>query len=616
MRVVYWSWVLRFGGVTLLCASGCSVLYDLSPDQCERSSECDSFGQGYTCEAGICKAPPGGGSSGKNGGGTAGEGFGGGGAGGTPEPECLENAECEAIHGLDDPHRCEDGRCEPVPAECATHSDCFELHGDVEPVACVEGRCKFLKTDECPVVVPTAKAELQESLLDYDAILLGAYAFVPPTSLVGIQTRNYELVLSDFFAEVNGIGSPRRRAVLIVCDYQVERQANLLRSAGHLIDELKVPAILGGLPAADLQYIFDQKGQSADVFFLAPNYADNTLVNYQDDGLIWHMLSGAEVLGKSYAPLLDLSVTHLQNSGAVPSEEDTRVALVTGTDERFLNDLGTAIRQSIRFNGKTAAANAESDPVAFVPVATTSIYTDPAADQTPAINAILGLKPHLVIAATANEMFRKIIPEVEARWTAEAGAQAPPFYLVSPFLYNTGSDLRTLLGRHPTVRRRMIGINWPSAEDRNLYDDYQTRFNQAYPDVARQSAGYENFYDAVYYLLYGLAAARLPYSGSSIRDGMARLVSGDPVRDSYQVGVKTSEALAALSLPSKRIHLIGAMGPPRWDINSGSREDFGSVWCINSAGTELADVLRYEESTEKLEGSFPSTCFPFPAPPP
>lgn len=611
MRALSWSRAIGLLGAVLWIGAACSVLYDLSPDQCERSSECASFGSGYTCEAGICKAPPGGGSSGKGGASGAGPG-GNGGDGGAIEPECRDHAECEELHGADDPHTCQDGKCVPLPSECEKHQDCFDLHGDLEPIACVEGRCQLLKSNQCPVVIPTVRSALNESLQSYEAIVLGAYAFVPATSLVGIQTRNYELVVNDFFREINGIGSPRRRAVVVVCNYQVEHQTDLLASAGHLIDDLKVPAILGGLPAADLQYVFDEKGQSGDVFFLAPNYADDTLVNYEDDGLIWHMLSGAEMLGRSYPPLLDLSVTHLLNNGALADGEDLRVALVTATDERFLNDLGTSIFQNIRFNGKTAAQNAAGDPPAFVPVATTSIYTDDQADQTQTINAILELKPHVVIAATANEMFRTIIPEVERRWPEAADSQARPFYLLSPFLYNTGSDLRTLLG-NSTVRRRMVGINWPSAEDRTLYDTYQSRFNQAYPDVAGQSEGRENFYDAAYYLLYALAAARDRTSGGSIRDAMGRLVSGDPVRDSYSIGVGVSATLATLSPPAKRIHLIGAMGPPKWDVNSGSREDFGSVFCVGADGRERVDVLRYDEETEELVGAFPSTCFPFPA---
>src|SRR5688572_18643702 len=60
---------LRLGVISpiLVLASSCSLVYDLSPDQCGKNDDCAHFGTGYTCDEGICvdhSPPPTGGTSG------------------------------------------------------------------------------------------------------------------------------------------------------------------------------------------------------------------------------------------------------------------------------------------------------------------------------------------------------------------------------------------------------------------------------------------------------------------------------------------------------------------------------------------------------------------------
>src|SRR3954463_9801523 len=38
----------------LVLGSGCSLVYDLSPDQCGTNSDCDHFGPHLTCDSGVC----------------------------------------------------------------------------------------------------------------------------------------------------------------------------------------------------------------------------------------------------------------------------------------------------------------------------------------------------------------------------------------------------------------------------------------------------------------------------------------------------------------------------------------------------------------------------------
>jgi hypothetical protein len=611
------------------------VLYDLSPDQCERSADCASFGVGYSCEAGLCKAPAqsqggsggaiantgGKGSSGGASGGSvsseggAGSSAGGaGGEGGSPEPECSDTAACDAIYGVEDPHTCEEGVCRPVPAECATHAECFTKYGETQPLACVKGRCAPLLTDECPVVLPrlTGADDIYSLLKRSNAVITGAFTFVSPSSLDGITVRNYDMVLKDFFTKSNGIvlGGQRRDVAMVVC-YSNQTDNEALMTAGrHLAYDLDVPAILAALPADDTQRLFEtfRSERGKNVFFLMPNYTDETLINLEDDSLIWHMLSGADALAVSHRPLLEMVETHLRNAKVVAPSEDMRVSLITATDERFSNDLGTAIRTRIRFNGdKTAAQNS---PASFSEEGTTSYTSDVnhSFDHAPEVDRILAFAPHVIISANGEEMLDKILPLVESKWASTVGTQPKPFYVFSPFQYN--SSYLSQLDGFPSVRSRMAGLNWPAAADRTLYQAYVDRYQLLF---GRRDEGYENFYDAAYYLVYAIAGGRSP-EATAIAAGFKRLLAGT----AYEVGqADMISILNALAKPTGDVRLVGTMGPPNWDVITGGRTDAGSVWCVDGTAAQRSDVLRYEMPSGSaggvLSGTFP--CFPFPKPP-
>lgn len=622
----------------LLLGSSCSVLYDLSPDQCELNSECASFGSSYVCQAGLCKSTEqgsggsgaggsgnrggtstSGGRSTTGGGGSSGSdgGVGGnGGSGGAPPPECTETAECDAIYGVDDPHSCVAGECVPIPPECSTHAECLKKNDDSEPFACVRGRCVPLTTDECPVVLPRLKGsdDIYSLLKSSNAVIMGAFSFIDPAALDGITVRNYDLVLRDFFTEANGVvlDGQRRNVVLVVCSSNGVDASQLLSAGRHLAYDLDVNAILSALPADDTQRLFEtfrsERGKS--VFFLMPNYTDETLINLEDDNLIWHMLSGAESLGAAYTPLLTRTETHLRNAGTLGASEDMRVALITATDERFLDDLGRSIRSNIRYNGnKSATENGEAN---FTSQGTTSYTTDISHtyDHAPMVSRVLDLAPHVVIGATGEEMADKIIPLVESKWAAEVGTQPKPFYLVSPILYN--SSFLSRFDATPTVRSRLAGVNWAAAEDRTVYNDYMDRYQLTF---GVRDEGYENWYDAAYYLVYALAGGRTQQA-TAISAGFQRLQAGMV----YNVGqVDMAAALTQLGKAQGGVRLVGANGPPNWNPSTGGRNDAGSVWCLNASGILKSDVLRYQppppsggEAT--LTGTFP--CFQFPKSPP
>jgi hypothetical protein len=153
------------------------------------------------------------------------------------------------------------------------------------------------------------------------------------------------------------------------------------------------------------------------------------------------------------------------------------------------------------------------------------------------------------------------------------------------------------------VRTRFAGVNGASALDQTLYNTYQIAFDTAYPEVAGQR-GYENFYDAAYYLIYSAAAAGSVQSlgGDDLARGMGRLLTGP----SWGVGyADIPYALSALQ--TGKITLNGTDGPPSFDPGTGAKLGPGSVWCVDSSLKQRADVLRYDPTSQALTGTFP--CF-------
>jgi hypothetical protein len=159
----------------------------------------------------------------------------------------------------------------------------------------------------------------------------------------------------------------------------------------------------------------------------------------------------------------------------------------------------------------------------------------------------------------------------------------------------------------PSLRTRVLGVNHASAKDPTLQAAYLQRFKKAFPDAA-DYIGYENFYDAMYYLLYAFVGAGnvATYGGADVARGFKRLLSG--LRVDVEP-LQIANGTAALQNPNATIELHGVMGPPNFDPGSGARHSEGSVWCVNANMQYADDVLRLDEAKTALEGDFP--CYAF-----
>lgn len=543
------------GAAAAIAASGwmvasCSLIYDLSSEQCSTDLDCTSKGGVFAdmvCRQNLCEVP-------------------------VIDEGCTSNVEC-----IDEPG----------------------FGGALR--ACIAGDCVPVTSADCPVLLPYDQMGI-DNLRSSNPLILGGYANVT-NEQSGDQLRNYNLALTELEQELGGLAGPngtRRSVVMVVCNgYEVERES-LDESLQHLI-RLRVPGVVSALYGNDLQYVFENGGQQADMFFVSPLDADPVLTALPDGGLVWHLLPSTEYLARAYAPLLDRTLSYLDVTGG-----PVKVAAVVASDSRLLSDIMDTVRSptlGIKFNaGKTVAENTADDNYLAVAIS----ETDAEATYAQQIQAILDFKPHVILAAAADNFLEKMVPLIEQGWPVGAGEPPPPFYLLSPLHYRSGA-LDLVLADLPAVRSRLVGVNVSAAQDPTLYQEYRARWDLAYFDERGNGEGTENFYDAPYYLIYSaMAAGSGLQSGTDLAAGMLRLLSGPE----YDIGpLDLIEVETALSAARSTITLNATMGPPDFDRPTGTRASVGTAWCMESPGVTRSDVLRYDAMSGLMEGSMES-CIP------
>jgi hypothetical protein len=504
----------------------------------------------------------------------------------------LVAAGCSQVVGADD------YQVPPDQPECTEQADCNTFHSD-GPYACVAGACKPLLDDQpldgspggqCRVVL--GKNNLASTQQPF---VFGAFAAVSPGLGLDVASQDFELAVDEFTA--NGgmiVGGETRLPVGVVCNAFQQSAESLDRSLDHLVNGLQVNAVISSIPlASELKRAFEHvhRDQGRDVFFLSPFQSDPILSELDDDGLVWQMLGQSRDVAALYPPLLRRVEEHLK--AADYSRSSIRLALLDDEAQPYL-DMASLIDRELVVNGKSAGENGAEYYRRFH-------LSGDEREQTVLLD-LVAFEPDVVIAMVG--MHSGTFEVLERYWSA---LEPPlrPFYLPSPVFAD--DFLQVSPDRLPSLRTRVAGVNAAGAPDPTLYDAYVRRFESHYPGV-QPSGGHENFYDAAYFLLYAASAARdgVTPSGPAIAAGMQRLLSGT----SFEVGGEDIASGQAYLQSNPSLSLQGTLGPPDFDVSTGSRLADGSVWCIAEVDGEFTyhyDVLRLDRSSGELYGDF--DCF-------
>jgi hypothetical protein len=580
LRASFWLALAGLG-----TAPACSVLYDLSADQCSIDADCRKLSQAFPiCDAGVCVADSAtaGGSAGtstEGGSPTIPEGGGGGVAG---DAECANNGECiDANYG--------------------------------GPFVCQAGKCVGLLTKECPLVVGERNLEAAEP------IVFGAYALAPDAVSRSIVTRNLDLVIDEFTKKVTGlrggINGTRRTLAFVVCNSSFPENPPgtidaFTPSLEHLVDTLHVPGIVSGLQAKDLQAVFSQKLEAAGTFVISPYEQDSELAGLSDDGRLWHLLGATSDLAPAFGPLLKRTETYLRLNEdflhLTPSVGGKMRVAVVAANVASETDVRDALLDLPEL------ADFEVKPFQ---VDSALLSEDP--DVSMLASNLFNFAPNIIVALAGSEFIEGVFPLLEngSTWSTETSGQQRPMYLLgstmAPQTWALYAAKRNeTQGGWKSFFNRIVGVAYASATDPQLLGQYEDRLIGVSGDLADPSVvlGSESVYDAAYLLIYATAAAgEVPaLRGKDLATGMQRLVQGA----SYNIGPMSISSILTALQEGEDIGLRLTLGEPNWNVGRGTRNGLGSVYCLNDAGTTFEmtfplgpnrDVLRYDPTKNELE---------------
>ncbi len=488
--------------------------------------------------------------------------------------------------------------------ECSSHAECMDEHGG-NPFICKAGRCLALtKGDECPLVL--GAGEGFENLRNPRVQVFGMYSTVNQSvPRMTISTLNYELAIEEVNRQLAQSSLEQGPFVAVVCRGNFP---NLDVSLPYLFDELELPAVVTGLMLGDMFTTLEAEAGPDGPFLLSPLTSDPALLAYGSDAHAWYLLGPMTEIAPAYVPLLrrtEAFVRRRLEAAGDAGEQPLRVAMVEARQPDLLSIADTVYRNA-EFNGTSFDDNERAGQLLRIRTDSAAVSSDP--DLGDAASRILEFAPHIVLAISSSE-FTSMLQDLETDWSQQVPDQIRPFVLLSPLNYGTRGP-NTIPDFE--LDQRLLGVNFAGAQDTRLYDAYLARLLATY-DVPFSLVGSENFYDAAYYMMYSIIAAGgvQSASGADIAAGMQRLVTGT---ETYDVGPEDVEDVvqALTENHARRLALQGTLGPPDFDVATGTRRTKTSIYCMSprdQAGTSWdyqPDILRYDPESDTLVGE--QTC--------
>jgi hypothetical protein len=386
----------------------------------------------------------------------------------------------------------------------------------------------------------------------------------------------------------------------------------------HVVNDLKLPVIAAGFGSEDLTIFVRDITRKAGVFVMNPNPAPEALkLDQEGRALFWSLLGTSDDVALAYRPLVDKISAYVKNQR---SKSDVTIAVVhTKTADEisaadvlrlgpYKDDQSTRnLALALDVNGHPPS---DADKAHFQDFPFDGSEQKPAVEIPAAIvDNLAAFKPDIIIALTAQEI-GELVAAVDAKM-AQAGTPVP-MWLLGPRNGRRTDLLKYLANEDGTLSetseqrlKRFVGVQFAGTLEKAEHDAWLGRMDHEYkPPGTTLNVDYsaaENFYDAVYWIAYGLYAGKLlnPTASDSeaISAGVRHLLSGPEIRPAAidqafdQLGRKGSSLAATY---------VGALGHPDIDERFGTWRSVGATYCYppavsNDAGAIAPryDVQRY-----------------------
>jgi ABC-type branched-subunit amino acid transport system substrate-binding protein len=499
-------------------------------------------------------------------------------------------AGCNALTKLDDYKVATTPTDTDSGAACKSNVECTEeataAEGASEPVAAVcvksSGKCVKLLSEDCDAVTGEYQSD--------DAIVIGSlFSTQGAQAATNIARQQSAMLAVTQINNVGGIpaasGSPRK-LVLVSCNETVD----LMRAGDHLVNELKVPAIVGPNTSQDTLDLSSAISVPGGTVLMSPTAVASSIGALLDDDFTWLMVPS----DVQRAPLMISQINALETQlAAARNLTNVKLGIVFRDDA-----LGVGTRTSLNdlvLNGKPI-----SDSVNLGNNVHINAYSFGAADQRPLVDEYLAFLPNIIVLAGTAEAITQVMVPLEADWPK--GEPRPEYVLIDSVKV---PDLITAVTGNDDLRARVRGTGiTPSPTSVDVYNSFKVDYQIAYPGATMVS-GMGPAFDAAYAIALALAArSGDAVSGTAVKQGL-RMLSGG--KDAVELGpTKVLSAFQKLAAGDK-IDARGTFTSLAWSDEGTVLGGTIEVWCIGGTTDKPAyqsSGLTYDLMTNEESGEF------------
>jgi ABC-type branched-subunit amino acid transport system substrate-binding protein len=466
-----------------------------------------------------------------------------------------------------------------MPGACTTHADCALENGASGYCEPTEHTCVTLLSEDCDAITGDPYAK--------DAVLIGSlFSTKGAQGATNLQRQQAAALAIEQVNAAGGVpsanGGPTRQLVLVSCD----ESTNLERATRHLVEDLKVPAIVGPNTSQDTLAASTMVTVPAGTLVITPTAVASSIADLNDKGLTWLMVP----TDVQRAPLMISQVKALETALKAQRGRDVRLSVMFRGDA-----LGEGTRASLN----SLVLNGKSLGDALGKTIEIDSYDYKIADQKELITKHLKFQPDIVVLAGTAEAVTNIMLPLEMGWTA---TERPEYVLIDsikvPELVSAAAD--------EGLRRRLRGTGiTPNRESVDVYNSFKVDYKVRYPDGNPSISGMGPTYDATLALAFAIAttAEELP-TGASLAAGL-RFLSGGTT----QIPMGGQQVLAAFRKLSMGEHIssVGTFSPLEWDNNGAVVGGTIEMWCVGAQSgtpTYASSGLTYDIKTKKESGAF------------
>jgi len=460
---------------------------------------------------------------------------------------------------------------------CSASNECTARFG--EPSACVDSQCVQLLTPECSEVWPPgALTQSNVMLVGFMGDLAaGKNAYGTPTK------EGAQVALEEIEKQANGLPPPsnspalQRHLAMLICDHGSDPSA----VARHLVNDAKVPVIIGDSYSSVTLKIFDEVAHPAGVLVLSPSATSPALTDHDDDGLLWRTTPSDIVQAEALKFLVADVEQTLQAQQLLAPGQHAKVSMPTKRDSAGLGLAQAVTQVNTDFAHPAPKVNAVSVP-----------YDDPASttvDWQSAINQVLAKpEPDIVFPMGTTEFVTSMMQGIENGWDSNT---RHPWYVFPEG--DRFDGLSQLVYDNPSLalNQRIIGAA-PGARSSPLYQSFVVSFELTFDDHHPPGNLAEFGYDAAYLVAYAVAIANsVAPSGRQLADALTHVSCKDKT-----VGTPGAQYLNQYLRAARDdgcIDYEGASGPLDFDPKTGEALSDIGLWCVrhNNDGSYGFDPL-------------------------